>query len=494
MKLNELCASLNDEQKAFLLGNDTDDVLRHAFPHKRVVHAGLRGKVVPREESEEVWNKIINTAPTALQEQTVYIHIPFCKTKCLYCGFFQNGTKQEVEDRYVDRLVKEMEMEADSPRLKNGLVSTVFIGGGTPTSLSPANAERVLKTIKKCIPLSNDYELTLEGRVHDLIPEKMDVWMANGVNRMSLGVQSFNTKVRQQLGRLDKQEDVLKNLQALKDYHQCSVVIDLIFGLPDQTPEVWKEDLELLVESGIDGADLYQLNVFDGSDLGKAIAVGRMSPAASTAQQAEMFAFAHRFMTQRAYKRLSNCHWARNNRERSLYNSMAKSGAPMFFYGCGAGGFLNGYSAMNHRGLQPYEAMVDAGKKPFMALLAENELQPVVNNVLTQLESGVLDINKVIAFSEKLEILNELYSFWEKRGLVHFNGYLYELTMPGQFWQVNIAQSTLEIIQTVMTGKTAVSVQAIAAQEKHKEHGTGKHPGAMEKKHSHESMSMGPGH
>lgn len=166
----------------------------------------------------------------------------------------------------------------------------------------------------------------------------------------------------------------------------------------------------------------------------------------------------------------------------------------MFFYGCGAGGFLNGYSAMNHRALQPYEAMVDAGKKPFMALLAENELQPVVNSVLTQLESGVLDINRVVAFSDKLEVLNELYSFWEKRGLVRYNGYLYELTMPGQFWQVNIAQSTLEIIQTVMTGKTAVSVQAIAAQEKHKEHGAGKHPEAVGKKHSHESMSMGPGH
>lgn len=147
-------------------------------------------------------------------------------------------------------------MGADSPRLSSAPIQAVFIGGGTPTSLSPENAGRLLSTIQRCLPLANDYELTFEGRVHDLVPEKMDVWFRNGVNRMSLGVQSFDTKVRQAVGRIDDGETVFSHLQELLSYNQCAVVIDLMYGLPYQTMDVWHKDVETLVESGIDGADL----------------------------------------------------------------------------------------------------------------------------------------------------------------------------------------------------------------------------------------------
>lgn len=138
------------------------------------------------------------------------------------------------------------------------------------------NIRRLLRAIRKTLPLANDYELTLEGRVHDLVEEKMDVWMEEGVNRISLGVQSFDTKVRQQVGRIDTGEEVMKRLQKLSAYNQCAVIIDLMYGLPDQTLDVWQEDLHHLVESGVDGADLYQLDVFENSDLHKRIEEGRL--------------------------------------------------------------------------------------------------------------------------------------------------------------------------------------------------------------------------
>ena len=285
MSLEELFHSLPSEQRIFQFGAETDSPLTDAFPRKRVVHAGLHGTVVPPDESQQVWQRIMASAPAKKDIQTAYIHIPFCKTKCLYCGFFQNGTNQDVEDHYVDCLIQELEASADLPRLKDSLIHAVFIGGGTPTSLSPKNAGRLLQAICRCLPLANDYELTLEGRVHDLVPEKMDVWLANGVNRMALGVQSFHTDIRRSVGRLDDEETVLKNLRSLLDYNQCAVVVDLIYGLPGQDMQVWKEDLDLLIQSGVDGADLYQLNVFDGSDLNKAIARGALPPAATTDYQ-----------------------------------------------------------------------------------------------------------------------------------------------------------------------------------------------------------------
>ena len=297
-----------------------------------------------------------------MKEVALYIHIPFCKTKCLYCAFFQNGTDQAVEDAYVDSLIKDLERECHEPRLKNGLIHSVFIGGGTPTSLSAQNAERLLRAIRTCLPLAN--ELTLEGRIHDLVPEKMDVWMAEGVNRMSLGVQSFNTKVRRQVGRLDDKDTVLRRLEELQAYNQCVVIIDLIYGLPSQSMDVWRDDLECLMTSAADGADLYQLNVYDNSDLAKRIQAGALDPAATTKEQARMFAFGREYLMKRNCRRLSAAHWAKTNRERSLYNTLAKTGVTMFPFGSGAGGRVDGYSTMLYRTLDTYATAVEEKRNP----------------------------------------------------------------------------------------------------------------------------------
>lgn len=465
MSLASFFESIPEKQRNLQLGLECDNPMSGAFPHKRVVHAGLNGTLISPKESQAVWDTVMSGTPKKGQMQCAYIHIPFCKTKCTYCGFFQNGTSQNIEDQYIDGLIGELKLASESPRLKEGLIHAVFIGGGTPTSLSPANSERLLKAIKEYLPLANDYELTLEGRIHDLIPENLEVWMSNGVNRMSIGVQSFNTKVRQMVGRLDTKETVLERLATLKSYGQCSVVIDLIFGLPGQTMDVWEQDLADLVSSGVDGADLYQLNVFDGSDLNRDIVSGKVPPAATTAMQGEMFEFGRTYLEARAYRRLSSAHWSANNRERSLYNMLAKVGVPMFPFGSGAGGNVDCYGMMLHRALKPYEDMVSRGEKPFMALMKQSDLQPFVNQVVSQLEQGYLNINTLVAMDSRLGELHWLYKLWEERGLVTYNGLLYKLTAAGEFWTVNITQSTLEAMEYIMTGKNSFALESVAAQD-----------------------------
>ena len=465
MSLASFFESIPEKQRNLQLGLACDNPMSGAFPHKRVVHAGLNGTLISPKESQSVWDAVMRGTPKRGQMQCAYIHIPFCKTKCTYCGFFQNGTSQSIEDNYIDGLIGELKLASECPRLKDGLIHAVFIGGGTPTSLSPANSERLLKAIKEYLPLANDYELTLEGRIHDLIPENLEVWMNNGVNRMSIGIQSFNTKVRQMVGRLDTKETVLERLAALKAYGQCSVVIDLIYGLPGQTMDVWEQDLADLVSSGVDGADLYQLNVFDGSDLNRDIASGKVPPAATTSMQGDMFEFGRTYLEARAYRRLSAAHWSANNRERSLYNILAKAGVPMFPFGSGAGGNVDGYGMMLHRALKPYEDMVSRGEKPFMALMKQSDLQPFVNQVVSQLEQGYLNINTLVAMDSRLDELNWLYKLWEKRGLVSYNGLLYKLTSAGEFWTVNITQSTLEAMEYIITGKNSFALESVAAQD-----------------------------
>lgn len=469
MSLLEYFHALPEEKRILQLGQETKTPLANAFPYKRVVHAGLNGDMVSPRESQQVWERLMNGAGKRGQTQAVYIHIPFCRTKCTYCHFFINPNSQNTEDRYVDHLIQEMQVASEKPRLQKGLIHAVFIGGGTPTSLSPKNAERLLTAIRRYLPLANDYELTLEGRVHDLIPEKMDVWMANGVNRMSLGVQSFDTQVRKQVGRLDTEEVVLERLSSLRSYGECSVVIDLMYGLPGQTMKVWEKDLSLLVESGIDGADLYQLNVFEDSDLNRQIQSGKVPPAATTVMQSEMFSFGRSYLMKRAYKRISNCHWSKSNRERSLYNHLAKSGVPMFPFGSGAGGSIDGYSTMLYRTLKPYEMMVEAGQKPFMGLIKQSPLQPIVHRILSELDRNYLDVDGLKALSPHLEALHDLYHLWEERGLVKWNGVLYELTEAGEFWDVNISQSTLEAVEHILMGKDSFAMDKVSAQDAEKD-------------------------
>lgn len=452
MDLEAYFSQLSPEEQVLQFGRKSPDPLALAFDRKRVVHAGMKGKMIPPPLAQGVWQKTLQGAPQGRPTQMAYFHIPFCKTKCLYCGFFQNGTSQEAEDRYVDLLIRELEQDAAQPRLQAAPIQAVFIGGGTPTSLAPENARKLLSAIHRCLPLSNDCELTLEGRIHDLVPEKMEVWFAEGVNRMSLGVQSFDTKVRQQVGRIDDQDAVLEKLRALSAWNQCAVVIDLMYGLPDQTLEVWKKDVELLVQSGVDGADLYQLDVFDKSDLALSIQKGRLSPAATTRQQTALFAWGKGYLDAQGWKRLSFCHWTRNNRERSLYNTLARSGVQLFPFGCGAGGHVDGVSTMLHRALPMYERMVSAGQKPLMFLQQESPYARIADRIQAQLNQCRLDLEDLARMDSRLSGLQWLGDLWEEYGLWKHNGYLYHLTEAGQFWEVNMTQTVLECVELLLEG------------------------------------------
>lgn len=430
MDLRNYFDQLTPEKRVMQFGRKTDEPLRLAFDSKRVVHAAMGGSMVPPPMAQKVWRDIMAKPVEGHPTQMAYIHIPFCKTKCLYCPFFQNGTNQDEEDRYIDHLVKDIEMGADSPRLSSAPIQAVFIGGGTPTSLSPENAGRLLSTIQRCLPLANDYELTFEGRVHDLVPEKMDVWFRNGVNRMSLGVQSFDTKVRQAVGRIDDGETVFSHLQELLSYNQCAVVIDLMYGLPYQTMDVWHKDVETLVESGIDGADLYQLNVFEHSDLNLAIQRGKLPPAALTQVQSAMFSF----------------------------------GTHLFLFGCGAGGHVDGLSTMLDRRLPAYEKAIDEGRKPMMFLMNQSPNAHLKEDIQGQMNQSRLDLDKLIQREEKLASMEFLGPLWEDYGLWKHNGYLYQLTEANQFWQVNMTQTLLESVNHLMGEETEIQHRRIAAQ------------------------------
>lgn len=463
--LAELLKAMSPQQYALTVGEKSEEPLTGAFAKKRVVHPGVRGALVAPPRRMERWDRLMEAPADNTRPRAAYFHIPFCSRMCLYCGFFQNYTQQERETAYIDRLIRELAAVQKRTYFSGAPIQTVYIGGGTPSALSSANVKRLLAAIHSYVPLANDYELTLEARAHDLTADKMETWFAGGVNRVSVGVQTFDTGIRQMIGRIDEGRTVMERLRHLASYRQAAVVIDLIYGLPGQTTEKLLEDLAVVDTLPIDGMDLYQLNLFDSSPLKKAIDLGKISPAAATATQAAMYAAADTYLSDRAYAKRSNCHWAKTSRERNLYNLLSKCGAELFAFGSGAGGAIGGFSFYLERDLTKYLQMVDAGDKPMMMMMAQSPSQQLHNDILAQLEQGYFDLTALAKkHGEAVGALGGLLAIWEENGLLKRGAALSRLTLAGKFWQMNIAQSLLECAETLLEGKRQFIVERVAEQ------------------------------
>ncbi|MGL5511848.1 MAG: heme anaerobic degradation radical SAM methyltransferase ChuW/HutW [Sporomusa sp.] len=463
-KLIKILDAMDTSQYALIVGSAGGDVLTAAFAKRRVVHAGVRGKPIAPAEYQAVWQSVLKQKPQP-KPRVVYIHIPFCRHRCLYCGFFQKYPGQDLETVYVDHLIKELQMSQGSSLLAGAPVNAVFIGGGTPSILTPHNVARLLTAIRECLPLANDYELTLEGRIHDLVPDKMEAWLANGVNRVSIGVQSFDTKVRRDVGRLDDTETVLSRLEQLTAYNQAVVIIDLIYGLPNQDGGVWANDIDLLKTAAIDGLDLYQLNIFKDSVLEQAIKAGKLAPAATTAEQALMFSQAEAELSDSGFSRLSSCHWGKTCRERSMYNTLTKSGSSVIPFGAGAGGMLSGMTMFLHQDLEKYLQSIEQGIKPIDFMSLQPAGSDLHSMVVGQVERGYISLHELAAhYGPQVLELKPLIAIWQERGLLQAGRTAARLTVAGQFWHTNLAQSVLECLHALRDGERLVEVQPIAAQ------------------------------
>lgn len=426
------------------------DPLRYAFAHKSAVHAGAGGSPLPHEDALPTWEALSNR-PDCSHRRTVYIHIPFCQSRCLFCGFFMRLLKEGDSLCYTDALLREIEQVSGLPAVISHPIHAVYLGGGTPTALEAGDLRRLIETVRCTLPLANDCEITVEGRITDFGHDKMQACIAGGANRFSIGVQSFDTRVRQGVGRIADRAEVLRGLKALTDLDQGAVIIDLIYGLPGQTMAIWEKDLRTLIEeTDLNGADLYQLNVFKGGPLIKAVDQGRLPAPADIPMQAEMFLRAREIMTRARFRHISMCHWGRGLRERSLYNSLIRYGATCIPIGCGAGGRLHGHYFFQEGNLEAYYRHVGAGEKPVATAILLPKYSPLFREMVGEMEMGrvdLLDLGR--QYDLDLEtVFSPLLMQWGKIGLVRLpgDGWI-ELTVAGEFWNVNLAQALIDYLQ-----------------------------------------------
>ena len=463
-------ATLSEEARNWLLGTKSENPLGCAFTKKRVVHPGAGGKrmIMDKAEQASIWADLMNATPDPADERAVYIHIPFCDKKCSYCGFFQNFTREEAAHHYVDVLIDEIEAAADTTYVTGAPFQAVFFGGGTPTALSDADLSRLVRTVRERLPLTSDCEITLEGRIHDLSESKVEAAMNAGINRFSIGVQSFDTRVRQAIGRIDDRETVIATLRRMVEKQGAVVIADLIYGLPYQSMEVWENDVRTQFELGIAGGDLYQLNVFPSSELARRIESGDLPMLPTTEEQSEYFRRGLEIVAENPMaRRIDTTHWTTDHRERSIYNTLAKRGNDILAFGSGAGGFIGEVMWRNHGGLAPYEKMVEEGRKPFQFMGEQADEHRMHSEIGDQIEHGYL----YAPFFEKkygVDLVAEmepLLAAWAENGLIIRTGTGFRLTLAGEFWHDNLIQGFLEAYALTQEDEVKLRKENVALQD-----------------------------
>lgn len=176
------------------------------------------------------------------QNLSLYLHIPFCVRKCLYCDFLSGPQSADVQEQYVEALCREI--QETSPEYREYQVVSVFIGGGTPSVLLPEQTIRIMETLKSCFILTNTCEISMEMNPGTVTPEKMNAYRACGINRISIGLQSANDGELKALGRIHTCADFLKAYEMAVEAGFTNINVDLMSAIPEQTLKSYQETLQ----------------------------------------------------------------------------------------------------------------------------------------------------------------------------------------------------------------------------------------------------------
>ena len=202
------------------------------------------------------------------RDMGIYVHIPFCKQKCIYCDFPAYQNLEEYYDTYIYALLQEITMFGDTyPKARTKLVDTVYFGGGTPTELSLSQIEQIINTIQRTYNLSNDCRFTIESNPGEIDISYLKGLQKLGFSRISFGVQTFNDKSLLSLHRSHDSKAAIDAVQWAAEVGFTDINIDLIYGLPKQTIEEIKENITLVSQLPINHISTYGLQVERGTRL-----------------------------------------------------------------------------------------------------------------------------------------------------------------------------------------------------------------------------------
>jgi oxygen-independent coproporphyrinogen-3 oxidase len=290
----------------------------------------------------------------------IYVHVPFCRTKCTYCAFVSGDFDESLAARYLPALGREIRAAGavdGRPR-----ADTVFFGGGTPSLLPARDLVRILGVVREAFDLAAAAEVTVEMNPGTLEPAKLDAYRAAGVTRASVGVQSFDDAELRSIGRVHDASEARAAVRMLREAGFDDVSLDLIAGLPNQPRERWERNLDAAIALDPDHLSLYLLELHPGTKLARDVEAGRVArPDDDLA--AEMYLATVDRLRAVGFVQYEISNFARPRADggdrRSLHNEKYWTDAPYYGFGVSAHAYTNGERRSNVRSIAGYAEAIE---------------------------------------------------------------------------------------------------------------------------------------
>ncbi|KAA8714503.1 oxygen-independent coproporphyrinogen III oxidase [Lactococcus garvieae subsp. garvieae] len=280
------------------------------------------------------------------ETKAAYVHIPFCSHICYYCDFAKVLMTGQPVEAYIDELLKEYDSYGISS------LQTLYIGGGTPSVLPAEQLEKLLTHLTKNLDLEELEEFTVEANPSDLTDEVLTVLAESPVNRISLGVQSFDDKLLKKIGRTHTEAQVYSSIERLRAAGFENITIDLIYGLPNQTMEMVERDVQKFLELDLPHVALYSLILEDHTVFMNRQRRGRLR-LPSDDRNADMYEYIIETLTAKGYSHYEVSNFGKIGYE-SKHNMTYWDNAEYYGIGAGASGYLEGIRYKNHGPVHHY--------------------------------------------------------------------------------------------------------------------------------------------
>ncbi|PTF59015.1 radical SAM family heme chaperone HemW [Staphylococcus chromogenes] len=370
--------------------------------------------------------------------KSAYIHIPFCVNICTYCDFNKYFIQNQPVDAYIDALIKEMHFDSKQT------LETLFVGGGTPTALTIKQLDKLLLAIENQFNILGEY--TFEANPDELTEEKIKLLKSYGVNRLSMGVQTFDDALLKLLGRTHKTQDIYQAVEFAKKFNIPSVSLDLMYHLPTQTLEQFNHSLNEALALDIDHISCYGLILEPQTQFYNLYRKGKLILPSDTLG-AEMYEHLMKKMKQTEMHQYEISNFAKSGHE-SQHNKVYWKNESYYGFGAGASGYVNGCRYTNVKPVNHYIQHVTNNEKPIL----EKSFPTVKEQIEEEMFLGLRmnqGVNKTIFHQKYNENIDHLFErqllTLENKGWINNDKNTVSLTDQGRIVGNEVFEAFIEI-------------------------------------------------
>ena len=323
-----------------------------------------------------------------MKELGIYIHIPFCKQKCYYCDFVSYANKEEKIQEYIKCLQKEIEMESEKYKNEEYEITTIYIGGGTPSFIDASYIERIINTIKQNYKLYENPEITIEANPGTINEEKIKKYKDIGINRISIGLQTTKDNLLKQIGRIHTYEEFLNCYKIVKKIGIDNINVDLMLGLPNQTLEDLKESLIEVINLKPNHISLYSLILEENTILEKMVNRKEIALPSEDVER-EMYWTTKNILEENGYIHYEISNFSKKGYE-SKHNLNCWNQKEYLGFGVAAHSYIKNKRYCNTNNIEEYIKNVQNGK-----ILNNRTICEIQNKIEEQKEYMLLGLRKI---------------------------------------------------------------------------------------------------